>query len=243
MVRQHLWFSVALAGCSFQARNAPSVGGNVDAFGGEPMVIDAAIDAPPDGVPDAKVYRDAPAVEGALAVTVANVPNGDTNLTTEGTTDWAHWGYASVTGFDHKNGANKISDETVVGGGSRGGISNITSTFSWTDGTPHMAASAVNSATGFNAPSGLQFTVPADTTSHTLRVYVGNKSSTARLDVALSDASATAYSNTQTAGGTSLHLEYTITFNAASAGQTLTVTWTDTADSGGFAFLMAATLQ
>jgi hypothetical protein len=37
---------------------------------------------------------------------------------------------------------------------------------------------------------------------------------------------------------------YTITFNAASAGQTLSVSWTDTNDTGGnpFAALLEATL-
>ena len=86
--------------------------------------------------------------------------------------------------------------------------------------------------------------MPAGVEQRTLHVYVGNKASAARLDVSLSDSSAPPYTSSQTAGGTSLHLDYTIVFNAASAGQTLTVTWTNTNDgSGGFAMLMAATLE
>jgi len=233
---------VAATGCSFQAKSSQVV--RVD--GGEPPVgTDAGRDARAiDAPPDAHVSRDARSVNGSLTVASATVPNGDTNLTVEGTLDWAHWAHGGAADFDHKSGANLISDVTVTNGAQRIQIGSITATASWIDGTPHATVTGTGTGVGANQGAGLQFTVPAGTTPHTLRVYAGNKASAERLDVSLSDNSAGAYSATLDAGTTAIHEVYTITYNAASDGQTLTVTWTDTADStNGFEMLMSATLQ
>ncbi len=63
--------------------------------------------------------------------------------------------------------------------------------------------------------------------------------------MSLSDSSATAYSDDQFSGTNAWHSLYTITYNAASDGQTVSVTWSDETDSttGGFAMLLSATLQ
>ena len=234
-------------GCSFRtnalsATDAPaSPDAASDARAIDARAIDArAIDAPPD----AKVFLDAPPLMGSIAGTVIDFGSGDVALTTEGTLDWAHWGYGGGLGFDHKLTGASITNATAVGA-SKLTVTGVTATASWADGTPDPAVSQTGTGTGVQSPGALTFTVPAGITPHTLRVYCGNKSSTARLDVALSDGSATAYSNTQTAGSTALHLEYTIVYNAASDGQTLTVTWTDVADSSGngFEMLLSATLQ
>ncbi len=236
-----------MTGCSFQARSAEQA--RVDgAVGGEPPVVvgdargDArAIDAPPD----AEQFLDAGAGHGSLTVASSNLPSGDTNLTTEGTLDWAHWGHMGAADFDHKLVGGSISDAVLTNGGSRYAFTNITTTASWTDGTPHTTVTATNNAIGVAQGNGLRFTVPAGTTPHTLRVYVGNKNSTERLDVALSDSSASAFTMTSTAGAGAVHTLYTITYSAASDNQTLTVTWTDMNDGigGGFEMLMSATLQ
>ncbi len=229
------------SGCSFHTNE-----GSSDALGGHTPdgTIDARpIDAAIDARPDAKVFLDAPPVAGSLVGNVLNFGSGDVNLTTEGTTDWVHWGYSGGTSLDRKTGANLISDATAIGA-SKLSVSNVTATASWTDGTPHAAVSMTGTGTGVQAPGALAFTVPAGVAPRTLKVYCGNKSGTARLDAALSDGSATVYSNTQIATTTALHLEYTLVYNAASDGQTLTVTWTDVADSsGGFEMLLSATLQ
>ena len=236
---------VAATGCSFQAKSSQVA--RVDgAVGGEPPIgADAARDARAiDAPPDALVYRDARIVNGSLSVTSAAVPNGDTNLTTEGTLDWAHWGHGGAADFDHKSGANLISDVTVTNGAARLQIASITATASWTDGTPHAAVTGTGTGVGATQGAGLRFTVPAGVAPHTLRVYAGNKASAERLDVSLSDQSAGDYSATLNAAATAVHEVYAITYNAASDGQTLTVTWTDTADStNGFEMLLSATLQ
>ena len=234
MSRLCLLYVLAM-GCSFRT-NAQPDDGAIDA---RLHPNEGAVDAPRD----AKVFLDAP-IMGSLTASVLDFGSGDVNLTTEGTIDWTHWGYGGVTGFDHKTGGTAISDATATGA-TKGAIGNVTATATWSDGTPDAAVSTTGTGVGLTSPGALSITVPAGIAPHTLRVYCGNKVSTARLDVALSDGSAPAYSDMQMASTTALHLEYTIVYNAASDGQTLTVTWTDVADTvnGGFAMLLSATLQ
>src|SRR5207249_1676700 len=53
------------------------------------------------------------ATAGAGALTgVVATPSGTQQLTTQGTTDWAHWGLSSPTSFDHKNVTQQISNYT-----------------------------------------------------------------------------------------------------------------------------------
>jgi hypothetical protein len=110
-------------------------------------------------------------------------------------------------------------------------------------------ASATNTPTGLykiGTGTGFQLTLPADTTLRTLRLYVGLWDAQGRLEVTLSDSSAPALTDTslinQTATSNGL---YTLTYQAASAGQTLTIRWTVEAsfNSYGNVTLQAATLQ
>jgi hypothetical protein len=66
--------------------------------------------------------------------------------------------------------------------------------YSWSDGTP--TATAAGTRTGVfltNLASGFQFTLPADTTPRTLRLYVGAYAARGRLLAHLSDFSAQPY--------------------------------------------------
>jgi hypothetical protein len=164
------------------------------------------------------------------------------NLSSEGSTDWAHWGLNAATDFNSKNGATvQINNITVVGSGSPARYDDNDTAFTWTGGTP--TASATNTTTGIylgGINNGLQFTVPADTTQRTLKVYVGSYDAQGRLQASLSDNSATAYTDTAAAG--SANRVYTLNYRAASAGQTLTVRWTQVG-GGGNVTLQAATLS
>ncbi len=65
----------------------------------------------------------------------------------------------------------------------------------------------------------------------------------AQLKAHLSDSSAPDYvGQTITAADPGTYGRFTIKFNAASAGQTLTISWTMTQDQGGSISLLAATL-
>jgi len=172
------------------------------------------------------------------------------NLTTLGTSDWAHWGQTGASGFDHKSsGGSQISNVTAVGGATAGQFTDSIQQMTWTDGTP--TASATSSAIGIYAAGtgkGFSFTAPADTTSRTLTVYVGGYKSGGTLTAHLSDYSATDYTDTSMSAagtgtdGTHYYATYTLTYKAASAGQTLTVTWSMASDAGsGNVTLQAAT--
>jgi RHS repeat-associated protein len=187
---------------------------------------------------------------GSLAGTIGT-PGSTVNLTTEGAADWTHWGRGSASGFDRKNGVTaQISNYTQIGSIAAAYYNDNLVGFSWTDGTP--AASATNNTEaiyirGLN--NGFQITAPADTTLRTLRFYVGVWNARGRLQVSLSDNSAAIYidsslNNTTGNDGGTVGV-YTLTYRAASAGQTLTVQWTvmDSYHTYGNVQLQATTLQ
>jgi RHS repeat-associated protein len=170
-------------------------------------------------------------VSGALAGSLAT-PSATVTLSTEGTTDWAHWGVTTASSFNHKSGITaQISNYTALGGATAARYDTNPNGYSWTAGTP--TASATNSPTGLyinGLNKGFQITVPADTTSRTVKVYVGVWGAQGKLEATLSDSSASAYVDTSVTdpGGSSdgIARVYTLTYRAASAGQTLTVKWT-----------------
>ncbi|MEO8370734.1 MAG: hypothetical protein ABI806_16235, partial [Candidatus Solibacter sp.] len=187
----------------------------------------------------------APGGGGSLAGSIS-APSTVVNLTAEGTADWAHWGLATAASFDHKSGASQqISNFAVVGGGAVNRYANNPGSFTWTDGTP--TASVTGTATGIyiaGQGQGFRLTAPADTSVRTLKVYVGLWRSQGRMVAQLSDGSAAVYTDTSlnNSTGTSIGV-YTFTYRAASAGQTLAVTYTQNTATAGNVTLQAATLS
>jgi fibronectin type 3 domain-containing protein len=185
--------------------------------------------------------------EGSLAGSQATAAAGY-NLTAIGTSDWAHWGRGGVYGnFDHDaTGNSQISNVNVLGTGQVGGYSDSSRSVSWSNGTPTTSDTGddgyiwANNALG----AGFSFTVPADTNTRTLEVYAGGYSSGATLTAHLSDGSAADYVATASGSGTYANI-YTITYKAASAGQTLTISYVKSAtigDASGSVDLIAAML-
>ena len=150
------------------------------------------------------------------------------NLTTEGELDWAHWGNGGPTAFNHKNGTQQISNFTVIGNETVFSLADNPTGFTWTDGTP--TASATNVHTGvflIGVGNGFEFTVPADTNVKTFKINLGLWRARGMLKATLSDGSAGPFIDSSLVNetGTSNGL-YTISFAAASAGQTLTIRYT-----------------
>jgi hypothetical protein len=223
-----------IAGCGFQPVTAAiDDGQTIDS-----KTIDPLDDA--RNASDARAFQDAPAVTSSLAVTVTTLGSANLDITAEGTIDWAHWGYLGATGFDRKSGGDAISD---VSPSPTLSFTGAPFTATWTDGAPHASVSMTSSGAGIHEGSTLTFTVAADTTVRTLRLYVGAQDAAARLDVTL--AGATSQTRTLSDSNGTTNVCYTITFNAATAGQSLTVSWTDTNDFNGspFAALLEATLH
>jgi hypothetical protein len=169
-------------------------------------------------------------VSGSLAgrLLTPSTPSS-VNLSARGPADWSHWATSTPASFDHKSGVSQqISNYTLIGTATPSRLADNPTTFSWTDGTP--TASATNTPTGIfvsGSGNGFELTVPADESLKTLKLYTGLWASQARLEATLSDGSAPAFVDTslRNTGGTSNGV-YTLTFNAASAGQTLNIKYT-----------------
>ena len=176
---------------------------------------------------------------GAASLTgsFTSTPQGaNVNLTVEGPIDWVHWGLYTESSLDRKAGVTPlISDFTVVYAPNAYAyvypFADNYNGYSWSDGTP--TASVTNTPTGvwaYGVPtrnSGFQFTVPADTTLRTLKVYVGAFAARGNFEASLSDNSASAYSDIILDNlGNGPSGVYSISYAAQSAGQSLTIKWT-----------------
>jgi len=199
-----------------------------------------------------------PGSGGALTGTFAPASATGYNLTDLGTSDWVVWGYNGWNTYprvDHKAaGAGEISDVGIIGPGALwgdwGGFN--TGMVSWTDGTPDT--SEPNDQFYYwsngNVGTGFTFTVPAGTNPRTLMVDMGACNVTAQLVAHLSDNSAPDYADSSIVNDCSNGSTqgfYTITYHAASAGQTLTISLVKAAAtngvSNGSVNLTAAALQ
>jgi hypothetical protein len=163
------------------------------------------------------------------------------SLTTEGGTDWVHWGDTSL---NRKAGVPpQLSSYSVVGSGTVLTYSNDPRSLSWTDGAP--TASSANNFNGIyivNVANGFSFTAPADTSSRTLVVHVGGWYSGGTLTAHLSDGSAPDFVDTTPSVFGQYDRNYTLTYVAGSTAQTLTVTWKMASGTGNVT-LNAAALQ
>ena len=126
----------------------------------------------------------------------------------------------------------QIANYTVVGSGSVLSYSNDPRALSWTDGTPTASGSNHNGVYINSLHNGFSFTAPADTNLRTLTVHVGGWLSGGTLTASVSDGSAAAYVDSTTPASGQYDRNYALTYNAASTGQTLTVTWVATSGGG-----------
>ena len=118
--------------------------------------------------------------------------------------------------------------------------------FTWTGGTPTATATATQTGIYVEGQNnGLRISAPADTTQRTLVVFVDAWNAQGRMVVAhLSDNSVADYVDTSLNGTTTATAVgmYTFVYRAASAGQTLTVTFTQNDTRAGNVALQAAAL-
>jgi Right handed beta helix region len=218
---------------------------NINGSSGSVDLIAAALAG---GTASAPVATPANTSSGGLLNGAQGAPASSYNLTSLGTTDWAHWGTGNnASAFSHDaGGGSQISNVTKVGSGSYGSYYDPSRSVNWSNGSPQTSDSGdsayiwANNALG----AGYSFTVPASTTQHTLYVYAGGFSSGGTLTAHLSDGSAADFVATPSGNAIYTYL-YTINFKAASAGQTLTISYVKSANingSGGSVDLIAAAL-
>src|SRR5881396_3931880 len=141
-----------------------------------------------------------------LSGTFASItPGSDINLTSEGKIDWVHWGLYTVNSLDRKAGVPaQISDFTALddtnGSSFVFQFADNENGYSWSDGTPNAVVTGTTTGVwAYRIPAtgaGFQITVPADTATRTLQVYVGAFSARGRFEAYLSDDSAPGYVDT-----------------------------------------------
>src|SRR5665213_1002949 len=166
------------------------------------------------------------------------VTGSNVDLTATGKLDWVHWGLYTADSLNRKASVTpQISNFTVIGNAGDYTLTayqytDNSNSYSWFDGTPVMTVTNTTSGVwAYGYPillgSGFQITAPADTTQRTLLVYVGTFAGRGKLTAALSDGSASIYTNTDLynsangPGGV-----YALTYTADSSGQNLIVQWT-----------------
>jgi len=169
-------------------------------------------------------------ITGSLSGTVSAASTA-ANLSTVGTADWAHWGDGVPGLVRRSGGGSQIGAYTLVGSGTPTSFNNSPRTLSWTSGTP-TASSTANTNGLYMSGGGYSITLPASTAARTATVYVGGWNSGATLTAHLSDGSAADYVHVNAATTEVYVRTYVITYQAAAAGQTLTLTWQRTAGTG-----------
>jgi hypothetical protein len=168
-----------------------------------------------------------------MASLVLNVTTSaaSVNLTSLAADDWAKWedGDFSGTPSERKSGGGStIGAAVIFGGGSFLGYNADPRTISWTDGTP--TGSGSNQEIIYNGTYAVNrgFTVsfPADTTPREARIYLGAYSAAqTRITAILSDGSVGNQVDTSfsTANGAEGDCFAVVTYEAGSAGQTMTL--------------------
>ena len=136
-------------------------------------------------------------------------------------------------GHDQRDASDRVRHlrshhHSIVGASATGNYTSDRRALKWSDGSPVPSGTSADGVTvGGGTGKGFQIVVPADTTKRTLVLYVGTGNATGKLTARLSDGSAPAYvSSAGTRITKSWEGYYTLTYWAASAGQTLTVQWT-----------------
>jgi len=178
-------------------------------------------------------------------------PPANVNLTAEGSADWAHWGLGLLSGFDHKTGvppAQQIGNFTIIGNNLAQAAENYATEFSWNNGSPTVGAGPTTTGVSIHGwTNGFRITVPADTGSRTLKVYVGLYGAEGKFQAYLSDHSSPAYTDTSLSSvyGTPPAV-YILDYKASAPGQELIIEYTARtlfdADFG-YVALEAATLS
>jgi hypothetical protein len=186
----------------------------------------------------------------ALGATSAEIPAytmplflaTNVDLTAEGATDWAYWGFTAPGSYDSKGSS--IGNYTQIGANAMKIVTSRTS-FSWTDGTPTASSGGTTTNTaGMISTNGFQLNIPVTTTPQVLNVYVSANFAYAQVEASLANGSAPVFvDKPQTTLGT---VRYTFGV-AANAGTTLIIKVTNIGrqaiiGNGGSIALQAATL-
>jgi hypothetical protein len=180
---------------------------------------------------------------------------GAANLSTAQSLDWIHWGYQSVNGVRKAGVATPLINYSVIGVGTvEADAYNGQTQLKWSDGaSPNASGSGSISTLQFSGyaaqnGSGYRVTVPADTSTRTLKLYAGAAQGRVEVRAYLSDGSAVPFVDSATLNsGDNYWAGRVIQFDyrAQSSNQTLTVelVMADSVGNYNNVMLQAATLE
>ena len=170
------------------------------------------------------------AVPAAQLTGWTELPTTPVDLTGEGTLDWAHWGFGGDRLMNHRTDSTVglISSLTNVKNGVYGNEASGIA-YMWKDGTPTVACVGSNSGVRIvDVGNGASFTVPADPTIRTVRLYLSGHHAVASVRAHLSDSSAPDWQDgSWFPQGDDFTAVYVMTYASTKPGQTLTVTMLD----------------
>ena len=132
---------------------------------------------------------------GNSLIGLSEAPPATLNLSSEGVSDWVHWGSVSATSINRKASVpQKISNFTRLGTNAPSRFTDARVAYSWSDGTPTVSLSGTKTGIYFTGSgNGYQLTVPADTTERTFKIYLGSAKARGRFEASLSDGSVSPY--------------------------------------------------
>ncbi len=184
------------------------------------------------------------AAESVLMLTASTPPNR-VDLTMEGAMDWAHWGRVAGTTILHRKNTprSRIGELVKLGQREVHTYENNPTIFAWSNGAPTTEVKQTRSGVfiyGQNA--GFQLAVPAETTLRVAKLFCGVWRGQGRLEATLSDGGATASALKEGVETDGDNVCYTVRYRAATAGQTLTLQWTNAGNKGNVT-LQAVTMS
>jgi hypothetical protein len=154
-------------------------------------------------------------------------------LSTLGTSDWL--AYNSSKTLIRKSGGSAKIGIAHIGSFTDDVANDSTATINWTDGDVVASGSATSLVFGAGNGLGYSITAPADTNLRTMYVCAGVYSGTLTATATISDGTGGTKTATVTwVSGSGLENLFVIDYSAASAGQTLTVTFVQSAPQGGY---------
>ena len=161
-----------------------------------------------------------------IAVTVGMVNAG--NLTSEGTSDWTHYGDASnPSDVTRKSGVTAAISPVRTGSGTPTTYVGDRRNLAWSDGTPITSSTGSSTGIALGAiGSAFSFDVPADANPKRVRIFLGGTAARATLRAHLSDNSSPDFVYSSAAVGGAFDADFTITYQAATSSAKLTLTWT-----------------
>ena len=177
---------------------------------------------------------------------VSEPPPATLNLTSEGVSDWVHWGSVSATSLNRKASVpQKISNFSRLGTNAPSRFYDARVAYSWSDGTPTDSVAASGTKTGIyftGSGNGYQLTIPADTAEKTFKIYLGSAKARGRFEASLSDNSVSPYVVYVENLTGNIDRVITIKYRAASTSVSLIVKYILEGSSGNIT-LQAATLS